>query len=611
MSGILGIVNLDGAPVDPALLGKMADSLAFRGPDAQETWIGGNVGFGHTMLRTTWEAEHERQPCSLDGQVWITADARIDARSDLIAVLRSKGQEVAAGVPDVELILRAYQVWGEGCVEHLLGDFAFAIWDAPRRRLFCARDHLGVKPFFYAHVGQTVVFSNTLDCVRIHPSVSDRLNDLAIADFLLFSFNQEFGTTVYAEVHRLPPAHTASWSVDGSALTRYWTLPIDEPIHYRRSSDYVERFRELLDTAVGDRLRNDRLAIFMSGGLDSTTLAAVACSLFRKQRRDLEVHAFTSVFDDYGDDRRYATMVAKHLNIPIHLRTGGSDDTVDPAWNQTSFHTPEPIPSPLNLENDLAWFQEASSHSRVFFWGEGSDNALSYEWRPYLKYLIGRGRYLRAVSDTCRHVIHHRRIPLLPSIPRMVRVRFDPDYKLPSFPPWLSPEFESRYRLRGRWEEQRAKEASLSLLHPVRPDAYTSFTGPLWQALFEGLDSGNTSAALEARVPFVDLRLLRYMLSVPAMPWCRVKYLQRQAMRGILPEPVRRRLKTILRGDPVWDMLRGSKLPDLACAPQTQAYVSSQRLPESAGQDRISFQRDLAARALDYWFKNKHETCTA
>src|SRR5271170_4899835 len=102
MSGILGIVNLDGSPVDPTLLRKMADSLAFRGPDAQETWIDGNVGFAHAMLRTTWESERERQPSSLDGQVWITADARIDARSDLIAALKSNSQEVAPGVPDVE-----------------------------------------------------------------------------------------------------------------------------------------------------------------------------------------------------------------------------------------------------------------------------------------------------------------------------------------------------------------------------------------------------------------------------------------------------------------------------------------------------------------------------
>lgn len=610
MSGIAGIVNLDGAPIEAVLLRRMTGFLAFRGPDAQKTWIDGHAGFGHALLRTTDEAELERQPLSLDGKAWIVADARVDARGDLIAGLKSKGQEVAPGVPDVELILHAYEVWGDSCVEHLLGDFAFAIWDAPRRRLFCARDHLGVKPFFYAQVGPTVVFSNTLDCVRIHPSVTDRLNDLAIADFLLFGFNQEFGTTVYSDIQRLPPAHTASWSPDGFALKRYWTLPIDEPIYYRRSSDYVERFRELLNTAVEERLRTNRLAVLMSGGLDSTTLAAVACSSFRKQRRDFEVHAFTSVFDDYSEDRRYATMVTEHLKIPIHLRIGGPDDIVDPNWNHTSFHTPEPVASPLNLAKNLAWFQEVSSHSRVFFWGEGSDNALTYEWRPYLKFLIGRGRYLRALSDTCRHVIHHRRIPLLPSIPRMVRVRFDPDFKQPAFPPWLNPEFESRYGLRARWEEQLARQARLNSLHAIRPNAYESFTGPLWQALFEGMDSGNTRAALEARLPFVDLRLLRYMLAVPVMPWCRVKYVQRQAMRGLLPEPVRRRRKTLLQGDPVWDTLRGSKLSVLACATQTQAYVALQRVPESAGQDRIAFHRDLAPRALDYWFQNRQESCT-
>ncbi len=609
MSGIAGIVNLDGAPVDAAILRRMTDSLAFRGPDTQNTWIDGQAGFSHTLLKTTDEAEHEHQPLSLDGKVWIVADARIDAQSDLIAGLKSKGHEVARGVPDVELILRAYQAWGEDCVEHLLGDFAFAIWDTRRKRLFCARDHLGVKPFFYAQAGQTVVISNTLDTVRIHPAITDRLNDLAIGDFLLFGFNQEFGTTVYADIQRLPPAHTASWSPDGFALKRYWTLPIDEPIYYRRDSDYIERFRELLNTAVEERLRTNRLAVFMSGGLDSTTLAAVACGLFRKQGRDFEVHAFTHAFDDYGEDRRYATMVAEHLKIPIHFRIGGGNDTVDPTWDRTSHHTPEPVTSPLNFANDLAWFQEVSSHGRVFFWGEGSDNALTYEWRAYLKYLIGHGRYVRALGDIFRHVVSHRRIPLLPTIPKMIRQRSDPDYKPASFPSWLNPDFERRYGLRARMEERRAKERGLDSRHPLRPEAYESFTGPIWQALCEGLDAANVTAALEARLPFVDLRLLRYMLAVPAMPWCRVKYLQRQAARGLLPEPVRHRLKTFLRGEPTWDALKGSKLPALACPAKTQVYVSIEQIPESAGQDRISFQRDLAARGLDYWLHNRQKDC--
>ena len=142
MSGIVGIVNFDGAPIDRDLFARMTAFMDFSGPDARRTWIatptpgpGTNpcVGFGHTLLRTTDEAEHEQQPFTLDGNTWIVADCRVDAREDLIAKLRAKGRNPSLHRPDVELILHAWHVWGEECVEHLLGDFAFAIWDAPRR----------------------------------------------------------------------------------------------------------------------------------------------------------------------------------------------------------------------------------------------------------------------------------------------------------------------------------------------------------------------------------------------------------------------------------------------------------------------------------------------
>jgi asparagine synthase (glutamine-hydrolysing) len=183
MSGIVGIVNLDQAPVDPPLLQRLTDFLAFRGPDAQETWTDRHVGLGHTALWTTFESERERQPSSLDGQVWITADARVDDRAGLIPQLESQGRTNLAEATDSELILHAYHAWGESCVEHLIGDFAFAIWDGRERHLFCARDHLGVKPFYYAQLGDSVIFSNTLDCIRQHPAVSDKLNEAAIGDF--------------------------------------------------------------------------------------------------------------------------------------------------------------------------------------------------------------------------------------------------------------------------------------------------------------------------------------------------------------------------------------------------------------------------------------------
>ena len=163
MSGIVGILNLDGSPVDGGLLGRMTAYLGFRGPDGQRVWGRNNIGLGHTLLRVTEETVREAQPFTLDDQRWIVADARIDARQGLIADLRMRGQQdVAFDATDVELILRAYAVWGEDCASRLLGDFTFAIWDEPRQRLFCARDQLGVKPFFYAQLGQTVLFSNTL-----------------------------------------------------------------------------------------------------------------------------------------------------------------------------------------------------------------------------------------------------------------------------------------------------------------------------------------------------------------------------------------------------------------------------------------------------------------
>src|SRR5262249_55055141 len=150
------------------------------------------------MLRTTWEAETERQPLTLDGKLWLIADARIDGRAELIAELEAKlrrkvrFRESGNGTGperlpnDAELILLAYEAWGEDCGAHLIGDFVFAIWDSGERRLFCGRDHFGVKLFYYALVGKTFVFSNTLECLRLHPLVSDNLNEVAIGDYLLF-----------------------------------------------------------------------------------------------------------------------------------------------------------------------------------------------------------------------------------------------------------------------------------------------------------------------------------------------------------------------------------------------------------------------------------------
>jgi asparagine synthase (glutamine-hydrolysing) len=208
--------------------------MTSRGPDAQQVWAEGSVGFGHTLLSIPGGSEHEKQPFSLDGRVWIVADARVDAQPDLIAGLDTNGQHVPRGATDAELILRAYHTWGEKCIEHLLGDFVFGIWDGSKQRLFCARDHFGVKPFYYAHVGACIIFSNTLDCIRQHSSVSNRLNDLAIADFLLFESIQDPQATAFNDIARLNPAHTLEVKDGQVFIDRYWKLPVSAPFQSKR-----------------------------------------------------------------------------------------------------------------------------------------------------------------------------------------------------------------------------------------------------------------------------------------------------------------------------------------------------------------------------------------
>lgn len=473
MSGIVGIVHFDGSPVDRHLLGQMTASIAFRGPDAQEIWIDGHVGFGHTLLKTTGESGHERQPFTLDGQVWIVADARVDVRRELVPQLRANGHEdLSPDATDVELILRAYQTWGENCVEHLLGDFAFAIWDGSKQRFFCARDHLGVKPLFYAHLGQKLIFSNTLDCIRQHPAVSDRLNDLAIADFLLFDLNHDLATTSFADIQRVPPAHSAKWSAGGAQLCRYWTLPIDEPLYFRKAGDYVDRFRELLDQAVADRLRISKVGVMMSGGVDSPALAATACRILRARSAECEVLGFTTVIDGFDrNERYYAGLVAERLAIPIQFRDL-SGKMFDPTWAEAGIHTAELTANPLNLVSDRRQYQAMAGYSRVWFYGEGPDNALRPEWQPYLAYLIGRRHFGRLAKTVWDLVVRSRRVPFLGRLVRPLQARWRGQTERSGVPKWLNQDFASRLHLRERWED--IEQPAPQCPHPMRPGAYRS-----------------------------------------------------------------------------------------------------------------------------------------
>jgi asparagine synthase (glutamine-hydrolysing) len=557
VSGIVGFFGRDGAPVDRPLLRSLTHYLSFRGPDAREVWADGPIGFGHTLLRTTNESLAERQPLSLDGRFTIVADARIDCRAELLAALANAGRKVRHAAPDSELILHAYAAWGEACVEQLRGDFAFAIWDARWKTLFCARDHFGVKPFYYAELGDLFVFGNTLECLRLHPKISEELNEAAIADFLLFGMNCDLTTSIYRDVRRLAPAHCMIVSATEVRTRRYWSAPTDGHIRYRRSDEYVEHFQELMRAAVSDRLRTPRAGILLSGGLDSSSIAATARELSTETGGTINLRAYTVTWGSLIPDRdgEYARRVAEFLSIPIrYLPVEGLG--LFERWNDVETQWPEPVDDPF-FAGLFDQSRMIASDVRVVLEGEGMDNLMIFQIVPYMQQLLRNGEWRLALSQTVRFL--GARPAIWPSIRNRFWALAGKRAGQPDFPRWLAPEFAKRLHLKERWNEFNA--ACVTKTHPNVPAAHASLTQPQWAHSHELQDPGVTRCALEVRHPFLDLRIVDYILALPPFPWTYQKSLLRAAVAGHLPEDVRMRPKTLLAGDPLIEKL---KRPDAA-----------------------------------------------
>jgi asparagine synthase (glutamine-hydrolysing) len=499
--------------------------------------------------------------------LWLKANARIDGREELIQRLKLTGNE---SITDDELILKAYETWGEDCIKHLIGDFAFAIWDERQQRLFCARDHFGVKPFFFTHIDGQFNFSSSLNALRLDGHVSDTLNEIAIGDYLLFGVNQDHSTTTFKDIQRLPPGHTLTVADNTVKVCRYWTPSIPAEVRFRDSESYVERFSELLSRAVADRLRSDRVAISMSGGLDSTSLAAIA------HENGASVHGFSAVYDHLIPDqeRRYSTAAAEYLNIPITHVTADRYSLFD---EQVAGDMDQPEPfliSPLTGQfNDL--LRLCASFSQVVLTGYDGD-ALMHEPQP-------------------------SRFRIRTRIKRLLGKRNDSYF----FPEWLDESFATRTNLRERVRQFWARPNNPD---KKRPATMRALNWKIWTALFEGYDRASTKLDLEVRHPFLDLRLVEYLLAIPTTPWCVHKHILRRAMNGKLPDAVLNRPKTGLAGDPALQLARRASvrwLDSFEVSPQLRAFVNLNRRRSVADeQTSDALWASLRVFALNYWLTN-------
>jgi asparagine synthase (glutamine-hydrolysing) len=540
---------------------------------------------GHTLLRTTHEAETEKQPLTLDGRIWITADARIDGRR--------------ATSTDAELILQAYERWKTDCVNHLIGDFSFAIWDSTLERLFCARDHLGVRQFYYRNSGDCFVFSNTLDCLRRHPKISSELNELAIGDFLVFGQNQDPTTTIFADIKRLPKAHTLTVSREGVRLEEYWR-PSVTPVQFKKESDYVEKFREVLNDAVADRLRTQHAGILMSGGLDSGGIAAFA----KRINPTLDLKACCVVYDSamHDEERKYASLAAESLQIPIEFLEGNDVNQQDEANNIG--HAPEPFDVDPIYAVSGEMLRRLTSHARVALTGWDGDTFLNETPRHSFSKSLKNGNVGRLLFDLSRFVYFQHGPPPVGIRTQWRRWR-NPHWNRPPFPAWLNEDFSERLNLRERWRDLTAERP---LAHPLRPYAFRNLYSPYWESLFRRYDAGTTSLPLEVCHPMIDIRMVDYLLALPIIPWLLDKTILRRAMVGFLPEAVRLRPKSPLAGDPGLLLRRTKKfqgIDEFQPAAALSSYVDRKSIPRvTEAVDSNQLWINVRPFSLNQWFVN-------
>ena len=290
MSSITGILYRDRRLINQETILKMNNSLSHRGPDGSAFWNIGSVAIGHQMLYTTKESLHEILPFYDDKtDLAITADARIDNRHDLAIELDIVDDE---NISDSYFILKSYEKWGELCPKHLLGDFAFAIWDNNENKLFCARDHMGVKPFYYYLNENIFIFSTEIKALFTLSEVPKELNEKKLALYLNRDILDK-ELTFYKDIKSLPGAHKLIITSENFVNEIYWKLDPNFNLKMDTEEDYANAFRELFAEAVKCRLRSHYpIGFELSGGLDSSSIVCMAKKILRGEDENLRLILF-------------------------------------------------------------------------------------------------------------------------------------------------------------------------------------------------------------------------------------------------------------------------------------------------------------------------------
>ncbi len=544
MSGIAGLWNLDGQPAEPTLLADLGAALAHRGGDGEGVWTEGSVGLVCRLARITPESLAEHQPVVGAWGDVLVFDGRLDNRAELLGALDGA---VDRGAPDSDLVLAAHERFGDRFVERLAGDFALALFDPRRQRLFLARDPIGVRPLYYHHGPRLVAFASEIKALLAHPAVPARPDDEHLANFLLGDIRVWGARTFFEGLLSLPPATIAVVTPSGLTTRRYWDFDRSRRVSVRSFPECAAAFHHHFAEAVRRRMRSAQpVGVSVSGGLDSSSIFCLAHAVSARAAGPGVVGvSYTPPAGSPADERAFLTEIERQCGLTIDRlpiepmgllnASRGAVWTVEAPFLDEQWHTTVALLGAVRRHGCRVLLTGHWGDQMLFNQAYLIDLVHGLAWRQARAHLAEYGRWLTDAD------------------PRWFRRRFVLDLVKYSAPDWLLPVLRGlRPRPRRAWYgarlRNRLRPRPWREAFPARARA-TAHARALYEQARSGyhvlcMEWNNKVAAahgLEMTFPFLDRDLLAFLMALPGeiLTWQGVpKALLREAMRGTLPEAI-------------------------------------------------------------------------
>ncbi|MCM3269404.1 asparagine synthase (glutamine-hydrolyzing) [Paenibacillus elgii] len=543
MCGITGVMYFEDREPSPSILKSMTDCIVHRGPDDFGFWSENRIGLGFRRLSIIDLQEGHQPLANEDETVWIAFNGEIYNYKYLRNTLQAKGHQFKTH-SDTEVIVHLYEEYGEECVKQLRGMFGFVIWDRRKKQLFGARDHFGIKPFYYYHDNAQFLFGSEIKSI-LAAGVARTIHSESLLNYLTFQYVPE-PTTMFQGIHKLPPGHTVTVTYDGGlSVKRYWD-PMLEP-EERPFDECVERIREALKDSVVHHMQSDvERGCFLSSGIDSTAIAA-------HMRQVESIRTFSVGFEGANNETVIARQTAQALGTEHYDKIITKEDYFG-TLAKAVWHQDEPVadPSAIALYHVA---QLAREHVTVVLSGEGADELFGgyriycepQSLAPIERLPHGVKRLLHALARLLPDGVYGRNYVLRGTTPLEQRFLgnakiFTEDMKAEIVR--ADRELLSRYR--NPFDIAKTFYDKSKHLDPVSRMQYIDMN--LWMPgdILMKADKMTMAHSIELRVPFLDVEVYEVARRIPAkyrIAEGTTKYVFRKAMEGIIPDFILNRPK--------------------------------------------------------------------